>query len=87
MEEEKTLPARVQESPTAFSGAVGKATDHRSFQKNRELAFKRLVESKTFKSWHKLETSRRLGKLIEIEKIVDEQMNEKNLKIEYLEKI
>jgi hypothetical protein len=66
------------------SGAVGKSTDTRSWQKNRIIAFKRMAESKEFKAWHKLECAKRLGQVEEIEKIISEQMLDKNLKIEYI---
>lgn len=68
---------------TAFSGAAGKATDTRSWQKNRQIAFKRMAESKKFKEWHKVECARRLGQENEIQKLLDEKMLDKNLKIEY----
>lgn len=83
---EKTPAIQVAEPLTAFSGAVGKSTDTRSFQKNRKIAFKRMAESKEFKAWHKLECAKRLGQTIEIEKLLNESMSDKNLKIEYLEK-
>lgn len=63
----KILAVQVLELLTYFSGAVGKCTDTRSFQKNRKIAFERLVESKTFLAWHKLECARRQGNLAYIE--------------------
>ena len=63
------------------SGAVGRAVDTRSAQKNRRLAFERMAATKTFKAWVKITASRLItGK--SIEDIVDDQMEEKNLKIE-----
>lgn len=43
-----------------------------------------MAESKEFKLWHKLECARRLGQEIEIEKIISEQLLDKNLKVEYI---
>lgn len=71
------------ELPTVFSGAVGKCTDTRSWQKNRQIAFGRMARTKEFQNWHKVECARRLGQLADIEKVVDAQMAEINLKIEY----
>lgn len=64
------------------SGARGEARDQRSFEQNRRNAFLRLIETKTFKAWHKIETARRLGQLVDIEEQVKKQMNPKNLLIE-----
>lgn len=62
---------------------MGRATETRSQTKNKQMAFKRMAESKKFQAWHKLEVARRLGKLEEIEKEVARQMQPKNLKVEY----
>ena len=43
------------------SGATGEGREHRSLTRNREAAFRRLVASKRFKDWHKIECARRLG--------------------------
>jgi hypothetical protein len=42
-----------------------------------------MAESAKFKAWHKAECARRLGLLKDIDKVVDEQMEEINLKVEY----
>jgi len=66
------------------SGATGIGTDHRQQSKNRIDAFRRMAETPKFKSWHRLETARRLGKdTRSIDEIVDEQMKDLNLRIEY----
>lgn len=65
------------------SGATGEAREERSQRQNKEKAFERCVKSDKFTAWHKIETMRRLGVLKNIERIVDEQMQESNLKIEY----
>jgi hypothetical protein len=74
----------VLELHTAFSGAVGKGTETRSYQQNRKKAFVNMANSKEFKAWHKLECARRLGQTEEIEKLLNESMSDKNLKIEYV---
>lgn len=69
------------------SGARGEARDSRHQLENKRAAFLRLVESKEFKAWHKLETAKRLGLLKdierEVEQRVEEQMKPENLKIEF----
>ena len=42
-----------------------------------------MAESKEFEAWHKLECARRLGQTIEMEKLLNESMSDKDLKIEY----
>ncbi len=51
---------------------------------NKREAFRKCADTKEFKAWHKIETLRRLGQLRHIDTIVDEQMQDKNLKIEYV---
>lgn len=62
------------------SGAVGSCENYREQSKNKSEAFKRMSETKEFKTWMKIEISRKTGELREIEKQVDEEM--KNIKIE-----
>ena len=68
------------------SGAVAVATEHKSQSQNKEAAFRRVVETNRFKSWHKLETARRLLKYQSIEEmiedLVDKQLGLHNLKLE-----
>ena len=72
------------------SGAVGEARDSRDQLHNKRNAFKRMVASKKFQDWIRVENARRAGHKImsekEIEKQVDELMHEKNLKIEFAER-
>lgn len=42
------------------SGAVGISSDTRSQRKNKELAFERMANSTKFKTWHKIETAKRM---------------------------
>jgi protein subunit release factor B len=68
------------------SGARGEARDSRDQLKNRQSAFQRMVSSRQFISWHKLETARRVMDCRSIEemvnKAVNESMNPANFKIE-----
>lgn len=68
------------------SGARGEARDSRKQIDNRRMAFKRMTETKEFKAWNRAEVARRLGRERDIEesvqRAVDEQMQEKNIKVE-----
>lgn len=63
------------------SGAVGQATDSKSQVQNKKKAFERLVNSSKFKSWHKIEVSKRTGELAAIEQEVDRSMRPSNLSV------
>lgn len=69
------------------SGARGEARDSRYQHVNKKNAFKRLINTQEFKQWLKIKAAQISGELAELEKIVnrkvDEQMEDKNLKIEY----
>lgn len=68
------------------SGAVGEARDSRDQYHNKQNAFNRMFESKRFQGWLKIETARRLGTIPtekELNKMVDEDMKDDNLKIEF----
>jgi len=62
------------------SGAVGKSEEGRSRERNRRKAFLHMVETDRFKAWHKMEVSRRLGTLEDIEAKVEQEM--KRIKVE-----
>jgi protein subunit release factor A len=63
------------------SGASGEARETRSQAKNKELAFRRMGESKEFKLWVRLKAAELMtGK--SIDQRVDEQMARENLKVE-----
>lgn len=64
------------------SGARGESREERSQAQNKKNAFRRLVESKTFQTWLKMEASARILGFQNLEKKIDEMMDEKNLKIE-----
>lgn len=63
------------------SSAVGECTESRSQAKNKQTAWVRMANSKTFQAWHK----RKLAELSTgktIEERVDEEMAIRNLKVE-----
>lgn len=64
------------------SGATGESDLTRSQAQNKQIAFRKMAESKEFRIWHKLETARRMGDKMSLEEKVDRAMHEKNLKIE-----
>ena len=66
------------------SGARAEHRDGRDQAQNKKKAFEKLVETKAFKAWHKYEVARRLGQIADVEKIVDAAMQDKNLRVEYL---
>lgn len=68
------------------SGARGEARDQRSFDQNRKNAFLRLVETKEFKIWHKIETARRLGQYEAIDRYILNALKPENLLIEIRDK-
>lgn len=69
--------------PTYFSGAVGECREYKSQKQNKQTAWKRMAESKKFKEWHRIEVARRLGHLEKVQELVNEQLADQNLKIEY----
>lgn len=68
----------------AASGAVGESRTHREQGRNRREALRRMVSTKAFQAWLKVESSRRFGTLRDIERDVDRMMQPKHLKVEYL---
>ena len=65
------------------SGARGYSEETRSQTKNRQIAFKKMALTKVFKTWHKIESAKRSGEFIDIEKEVDKEM--KKIKVEIRE--
>lgn len=69
---------RVTHEP---SGAVGSCQETRSQAQNKQIAFRRMAESREFQTWLRMVTAELLsGK--SVDQIVDEQMDEKNIKEE-----
>ncbi len=64
------------------SGAVGESDLTRSQAQNKQIAFRKMYETKEFQKWHKLEIARRTGELLDIDEKVDKEMNDANLKVE-----
>jgi len=64
------------------SGAVAECQDERSFEQNKKIAFKRLINKPEFVQWHKLETARQMGRIADIEQEVEREMN--NVKVEVM---
>jgi len=64
------------------SGARGEHRDGRDQYRNKQEAFRKMAESPVFQRWVKLETWKKLNKMRDIDKIVDQQMAPENLKIE-----
>lgn len=68
--------------PHIESGAVGESREHRSQLQNKRLAFRRCVESDTFKKWHKRKCAELMEVKARVEDEVERMMHPKNLKIE-----
>jgi len=68
------------------SGCVQECRETRSQWENKQRAFERLTKQKKFKDWIRIKAAK-ISMLVpsqeQMEKEVNEMMNEKNLKIEY----
>jgi protein subunit release factor B len=64
------------------SGTVVQSEEERSFFQNRKIAFKRLLNTEKFKQWHKIETAKKLGRFVDIEEYVEDQMRPEHIKVE-----
>ncbi len=64
------------------SGARAECREERQQIQNKKIAFRRLVESKPFQTWLRIQAAIKLGVYQDIEKTVDEMMKPENLKIE-----
>lgn len=64
------------------TGLKAESRTERSQKQNIKIAFRNLVNKKEFQHWLKIESAKKLGKLKDIDKQVEEMMNENNLKIE-----
>jgi len=62
------------------SGAVGQCENFREQSKNKSEAFKRMSQTKEFKTWMRIAVARATGELLEIERRVEEEV--KKAKIE-----
>jgi len=75
----KKTACRITHPP---SGAVAQSPDQREYKRNEQTAFRRLGETKKFKAWHSMETSRQLGHMKQAEERADELMDPKNLRVD-----
>ena len=64
------------------SGAIGESDETRSQHDNKRLAFRKMAETKEFKTWHKIETAKQMGSIVSIEDNVNMAMRDHNLKVE-----
>lgn len=64
------------------SGAVGESREHRSQILNKRAAFERMAKTDKFQRWIKVKASIMMGHKSP-EEIVEEMMQERNLKVEY----
>lgn len=65
------------------SGVSAESREYRDQPQNKKAAFMKLVNNPKFKQWHKIETARRLGQLVDVEAEVEKQMADENLQVEY----
>lgn len=63
------------------SGALGTCQDERSKDQNTKRAFSRMVATKAFQNWIKLETARLTGALAECERKADKAVKQAKLEI------
>lgn len=63
------------------SGAVGQSDDTRQQGKNKVIAFKRMTQTKEFKSWLKVESARATGMLKDVDDYVEREMKN-NIQVE-----
>ena len=63
------------------SGARGYSEATRSQRENKEDAFRKMAETKEFKTWMRIEISRRTGQLMEIEEAVEREMRKVEVEV------
>lgn len=63
------------------SGAVGKCESYREQTKNKKEAFKRMSETKKFKTWLRVEIARTTGRLAEIDKKIEIEMKKVRIEV------
>lgn len=64
------------------SGTVSECQEERSFEQNKQKAFERLMEKSEFKNWLEIEKARATGMLYNVERNVEEQMRDSNIRVE-----
>lgn len=63
------------------SGAIGESREERSQHQNKKIAFRRMAESPTFKSWHRRKVREVLTHMT-LEQEVEKAMAPENIQIE-----
>ncbi len=66
------------------SGAVGESREERSQGQNKKNAFRRMAATDKFQKWVKIKAIFTSNMLREVEEKVDELMQDKYLKVEYI---
>lgn len=66
------------------SGAIGEGREFKSKAQNEKAAIRRLVDSKRFKTWVRLEAAAKLEGYRDIEEKVDKMMSKDSLQIEVM---
>lgn len=68
------------------SGAVSTCTEERSQEANKRKAFRRLLATPTFQTWHRVRTAMAMKGVVDMERelnrLVDESMADENLRVE-----
>lgn len=65
------------------SGAVAESREERSQLQNKRSAFRRMAESKAFQGWIRMQSAARLKGIMDLDRLIDRQMAEENLKVEF----
>ena len=67
------------------SGAVGESCDERMQAQNKKTAFHRMIESRAFQSWVRVQAAARFQGYRDAEAKVEEQMVAENLRVEFFD--
>lgn len=65
------------------SGAVGTAREHRTQEQNKSAAFRRMIETPAFRTWHRKHSASLIYTDAMVKRAVEAQMNPKNIKVEH----
>lgn len=64
------------------SGAESTCDETRSSIQNQAIAFKKLIESKTFQAWHRLKVGEMTKSKFDIDAAVNKSMDKRNIRVE-----
>lgn len=67
------------------SGAVGTAREHRTQEQNKTAAFRRMVDTPTFRAWHRKHAATLIYSDALIKREVEAMMRPKHIKVEVRE--